>query len=277
MNNALGRYIDKDTLVHKIDPRIKLISIIVLTVCLFLPNIEFVGLGFIGFFVLLLVIFGKIPLTYIFKPLKFVWIMVVFLFIVDMLTTKTGTVWFTLWGIKFYQEVFLSILYILLRVTMMITISMILTATTKPLHLNYALEYLMTPLKLVKFPVVEVSMMISIALRFIPTISLETQRLMKAQSSRGANFQSPNIFKRVGALVSLLVPLFISAFDRSEQLADAMEVKGFDIEVKRSKYQQLKFSLKDLFFLIFILLILFGTILISIYYENIITFIFSWF
>ena len=130
---------------------------------------------------------------------------------------------------------------------MMICITMVLTSTTKPLDLTYGLEWYMTPLKPLHFPVHIIAMMISIALRFIPTILDETQRIKKAQESRGVDFSHGGPFKRVKAVVSLIIPLFISAFERSEQLADAMEARGYDPNGKRTRYRILHFHWSDLF------------------------------
>ena len=129
----------------------------------------------------------------------------------------------------------------------MIELTMILTSTTKPLDLTYALEWYMTPLKVIKFPAHEVAMVISIALRFIPTLLDETTRIMKAQESRGVDFKHGKFSARLKAIVSLIIPLFISAFQRSEELADSMEARGYDPSAQRTRYRILKFHWKDLF------------------------------
>ena len=125
-------------------------------------------------------------------------------------------------------------------------ITMVLTGTTKPMDLTYALEWYMAPLKLIKFPVHIVAMTLSIALRFIPTLLDETQRIMKAQASRGVDFNRGGLFKRIGAVLSLIVPLFVSAIGRSEELSNAMEARGYDPYAKRSRYRILQFGWRDL-------------------------------
>ena len=128
----------------------------------------------------------------------------------------------------------------------MISVTTVLTATTKPLELTYGLEYFMSPLKVIKFPAHEIAMTISIALRFIPTILEETQKIMKAQASRGVDLQEGKLKEKIGAIISLIIPLFISAFQRSEELANAMEARGYNPSAKRTRYRQLKFKGIDL-------------------------------
>ena len=128
----------------------------------------------------------------------------------------------------------------------MFCLTMILTSTTKPMDLTYAFEWYMTPLKLIKFPVHEIAMTLSIALRFIPTLLDETDRIMKAQASRGVDFSHGGLFKRFKAVISLIIPLFVSAIQRSEELSDAMEARGYDPRAKRTRYRKLRFSWRDI-------------------------------
>ena len=148
---------------------------------------------------------------------------------------------------------------------------MILTATTKPLELTYALEWYLTPLKIVKFPAHEVAMTISIALRFIPTILSEVERIMKAQSSRGVDFKHGKISSRFKAIISLIIPLFISAFQRSEELADAMEARGYDPKQKRTRYRKLSFHFSDIFVFLLCAGVMAGTIVVSVLQFNLLT------
>ena len=150
--------------------------------------------------------------------------------------------------------------YIFIRLIMMLMITMILTSSTKPMDLTYGLEWYMAPLKVVKFPSHIVAMTLSIALRFIPTLIDETNRIIKAQASRGVDFTHGGPFKRFRAIFSLIIPLFVSAIMRSEELSDAMEARGYDPYAKRSRYRVLKFHFGDLLALLVGLLI-FGGIL----------------
>jgi energy-coupling factor transport system permease protein len=269
----LGRYINKNTIIHRLDPRLKFLSLIFITVMLFIPGIGFYGLLAVFLLLIFGLIFGKIPLSYILSPLKFMWIMFIILIILNLISIRTGSLlltipvhfWFFNFTIKVYSGALIQTAFIFGRVFIMMLLSIVLTATTRPMELNYALEFLMYPLKFIKFPVVEVSMMISLALRFIPTISMETQKLMMAQESRGAKFRTGNIFKRLLAIISLLVPLFVASFERSEQLANAMEVRGYDLKVKRTKYHKLSFHLCDGVFSLLLILDLTFLILLRIF------------
>ena len=136
--------------------------------------------------------------------------------------------------------------YIILRLIMMISLTMMLTATTKPMDLTYAFEWYMFPLRVIRFPVSEIAMTLSIALRFIPTLLDETDRIMKAQASRGVDFNHGRFGKRIKAIISLIIPLFISAIERSEELSNAMEARGYDPKAKRTRYRILKFSWRDI-------------------------------
>ena len=146
----------------------------------------------------------------------------------------------------------------------MVSLTLILTSTTKPMDLTYGLEWLMTPLKVLHFPVHEVAMTISLALRFIPTLLDETDRIMKAQASRGVDFQEGKLSEKIRAIVSLIVPLFISAFQRSDELANAMEARGYDPSKKRTRYRLLKWKTRDTLSMIFILVIFGATLALSI-------------
>ena len=159
--------------------------------------------------------------------------------------------------------------YIILRLVIMMSLMMILTSTTKPMDLTYALEWYMTPLKLIKFPVHEIAMTLSIALRFIPTLLDETDRIMKAQSSRGVDFNHGGILKKFKAGVSLILPLFISAIERSEELANAMEVRGYDPSAKRTRYRKLTFSWRDIISFILVGGLIAGIIYLVIYDNNV--------
>ena len=256
MNNiSLGRYIPYDTIIHKLDPRSKIIAMILLLVCVFLP------IGYIGFAALLVLIFillkvAKIKVSSIFKSLKPMWFMMIFILVINMFLIQDGDVLFVLFGRSFYVKAFTQTLMIIIRLMLMISVTTVLTATTKPLDLTYGLEYFMSPLKVIKFPAHEIAMTISIALRFIPTILEETQKIMKAQASRGVDLQEGKLKEKIGAIVSLIIPLFISAFQRSEELANAMEARGYNPSAKRTRYRILKFKKIDFASLIISILVL---------------------
>ena len=147
----------------------------------------------------------------------------------------------------------------------MIALTMVLTSTTKPMDMTYAFEWYMSPLKVIRFPAHEIAMTLSIALRFIPTLLEETERIMKAQASRGVDFNHGGLFKRFGAVIALIIPLFVSALERSEELANAMIVRGYDPRAKRTRYRLLKFSWRDLIAFIFIVGLFAGIIVLFVF------------
>lgn len=263
MNNiSLGRYIPYNTIIHRLDPRTKIIAMILVLVCVFLP------IGYIGFATMLLLVFtllkvAKIKISSIYKSLKPMWFMMIFILVINMFLLKEGEVLFTIFNRPFYTKAFTQTLMIIIRLVLMISVTTILTATTKPLDLTYGLEYFMSPLKVIKFPAHEIAMTISIALRFIPTILEETQKIMKAQASRGVDLQEGKLKEKINAIISLIIPLFISAFQRSEELANAMEARGYNPSAKRTRYRILKFSGRDVVSIMLSMLVLGGCIAFS--------------
>ena len=173
-----------------------------------------------------------------------VWMMV-FLLIINCLVLKTGTPLFSVFGFEVYSDAVYQTVYIAVRLMFMIVITTILTATTKPLDLTLGIEKLLHPFEKIGLPAHIIAMMISIALRFIPTLIEETQRIMKAQASRGVDLENGKIGEKVMAILSLIVPLFVSSFDRADQLANAMEARGYDPNQKRTRYKVLKMQKAD--------------------------------
>ena len=263
MNNiSLGRYIPYDTIIHKLDPRTKIIAMILLLVCVFLP------IGYIGFAALLLLVFillklAKVKISSIYKSLKPMWFMMIFILVINMFLIQEGDVLFVLFNRPFYTKAFTQTLMIIIRLVLMISVTTVLTATTKPLDLTYGLEFFMTPLKVIKFPAHEIAMTISIALRFIPTILEETQKIMKAQASRGVDMDEGKLLEKITAIVSLIIPLFISSFQHSDELANAMEARGYNPTGKRTRYRTLKMKLYDYVSLVLLALLLVGAIFVS--------------
>ena len=153
----------------------------------------------------------------------------------------------------------------------MLAVTTILTTTTKPLDMTYGLEWYMSPLKVIRFPAHEIAMTISIALRFIPTILEETERIIKAQKSRGVDLEEGKLKEKIGAIISLLIPLLISSFQRSEELSDAMEARGYNPSAKRTRYRVLKFKLSDLFAALITVILLTLIILLGVYNLQIVT------
>jgi energy-coupling factor transport system permease protein len=263
---TIGRYMPYQTWMHKLDPRLKLFAMIAFMVTIFLrfnhvmTDLFLYGLIFI--IIGLLMKITKLSFRQLFKQLKALWLMLIFLLVINILIPNTQTIntYFMVFGLRIYHAALLQTFYIVFRLVLMIALTLILTASTRPLDLTYAIEWYLTPLKVIRFPSHEVAMTMSIALRFIPTLLDETNRIMKAQASRGVDFVHGKLKEKMRAIVSLIVPLFISAFQRSEELANAMEARGYDPSATRTRYRQLKWRTRDSFALAFMTLYFIGFI-----------------
>jgi energy-coupling factor transport system permease protein len=278
---TLGRYAPFNSFVHRLDPRSKLFILVLMMVAVFYSYqsqvMTFVmgGILFLIIFVILLV--SRISLRQLFSSLKALWIMIIILLLINILVPPVNAtnIAFSVGSFNVFWESILQSAKIILRLVMMISLTLILTATTKPLDLTYALEWYMYPLKIIKFPTHEIAMTISIALRFIPTLLDETMRIMNAQASRGVDFEHGKIKEKIKAILSLIVPLFMSAFQRSEELANAMEARGYNPRAKRTRYRNLHWSLGDTFALILIMVLTAGVIVTSAMNYNYIEMIFN--
>ncbi len=241
---VLGRYIPYDSIIHRLDPRAKIYSMIILLIAVFIPS-GFYGYLVIGSVVLLATLLSNVPLKSFlqgFKPLIF---MMAFLMLINVFVVQSGDVLLTVGWFKLYSGAVFQTLYILVRLLLMIAITTILTVTTKPLDLTMAFEKLLKPFKRFGLPAHEISMTISIALRFIPIILEEALRIMKAQQSRGVDYEEGKLKEKIRAILALIVPLFVCAFQRAEDLANAMEARGYNPQGQRTKFRQLKYHYRD--------------------------------
>lgn len=245
-NITLGKFVPGNSLLHKLDPRTKLFGLLCLLVSIFFP-IEYIQYAFLMLVTIVLLLISKTSIKSIFKSLKTMWFMMIFLLIINIFVVKEGEILFTLWSVSIYKQAIISTVSVILRLFMMISLTTILTTTTSPLELTSAIEYYFSPLKIIKFPAHEIAMTISIALRFIPTLLEETEKIMKAQASRGVDIENGSLKEKINGVVSLIIPLFVSSFQRSEELANAMEARGYNPSGKRTRYRQMKFHLRDLF------------------------------
>ena len=278
MNNiALGKYIPGNSFIHKLDPRTKIMAMILLMITIFWNVGDF--LKFPVYFILSIVIYvllriSGIKVKTILKSLKPMMFMMVFLFVINIFVYQEGYPLFTIPFVNFtlYLESITQTLFIIIRLALMLAVTTILTTTTKPLDMTYGLEWYMSPLKVIKFPAHEIAMTISIALRFIPTILEETQRIIKAQTSRGVDLEEGTLKEKISAIISLLIPLLISSFQRSEELSDAMEARGYDPSAIRTRYRVLRFKTVDLVSSIISVLLMTAIILIGVFSNNIETF-----
>ena len=284
MNNIVfGRYVNANTFVHKLDPRTKIFLLVLFSVGIFLHftnNItSLIMAGIYLALVLVLMLFTRIRIIDLFKSFSVMWVMILFLTIIYIITPVKDPnlpVAFVLFGTKtVYWDSFVNMGYIVVRLLLLISLAMVLTSSTRPMDMTYAFEWYMNPLKVIRFPVHAIAMTLSIALRFIPTLLDETNRIMRAQESRGADFKHGSLFKRFGAIISLIIPLFVSAIDRSEQLANAMEARGYDPRAKRTRYKVLRGNWRDAVALIFGLAIFGGIVFLLVYdshYKQIVFF-----
>ena len=192
---------------------------------------------------------AKIGIRMIVQSFKPMIMMMIFLLVINSLTVRTGEVMFTIGTFSVYRDAIFNTLFVVVRLLLMISITTLLTATTNPLDLTLGIEWLLKPLEIIHFPSHEVAMMVSIALRFIPTIIEETMRIMNAQKSRGVDFENGRISEKIAAILSLIVPLFSVAFERAYELADAMEARGYVPGKERTRYHVLKFRLADYLFI----------------------------
>lgn len=264
MNNiALGRYLPLDSIIHKMDPRAKIMAMLFVMIAIFI-DAGYVGYAVIGVVVVAIALMGKLKLSFLWRSMKPMLFMLVFLLIINLLVIKDGSILFTIGSFHIYSGALSQTLYIVIRLALMIMVTTILTATTKPLQLTLGIEDLLKPFQVIHVPAHQIAMMISIALRFIPTLIEETQRIMKAQASRGVDIEEGKLMEKIRAILSLIVPLFVSAFQRAEDLAYAMEARGYIPDRPRTRYQQLKMHAKDYILLAGSMVILAGMIILNI-------------
>ena len=245
MNNiALGQYLPLNSIVHKMDPRAKIAAMLLVMIAIFIPA-GYSGYAVLGVVVCLVALLAKLRLSFVWRAMRPMLFMLAFLLVINILVIRDGYVVFSIGSFHIYSGAVSQTLYIVIRLALMVTITTILTATTKPLDLTLGIEDLLKPFRKIGLPAHEIAMMISIALRFIPTLIEETQRIMKAQASRGVDLENGTIKEKISAILSLLVPLLVSAWDRAVQLADAMEARGYVPGKHRTRYKQLKMESYD--------------------------------
>ena len=249
---TFGRYTFRDTFVHRLDARNKIFLMILCMVAIFFQfkmwstALFLSGLYFVALIILMII--SKVNFLSLFKSLAGMWLFIIILMAIYIFIPNNNyylPTAFTIGSLQVKWDAFCQSGYIILRLILMISLTMVLTSTTKPMDMTYAFEWYLLPLKPLHFPTHEIAMTLSIALRFIPTLLDETERIMKAQASRGVDFNHGGLFKRFAAVIALIIPLFVSALERSEELANAMIVRGYDPRAKRTRYRLLRFSWRD--------------------------------
>ncbi len=264
-NIALGRYLPLDSFIHRLDPRIKIMSMIFFMTAVFLVGGDnpFLAYGLLTGILLIAILSAKLTISYVIKAMKPMMFMIIFLSIINIFAYKTGTVILSIGNFKIYSDAIFNTLFIIFRLMLMIMITTLLTASTAPLDLTLGIEDLLSPFKKIGVPSHEIAMMISIALRFIPTLIEDTQRIMNAQASRGVDFEEGKLKEKIVGIVSLIIPLFVSAYHRAEDLADAMEARGYSPGKERTRYKQLKIRFTDILVLTFSFALCFVTFYVS--------------
>ncbi len=317
MNNiTIGQYIPGESWLHRLDPRIKLFSLVIMLVATFIipvssDVIPLISMTSILVLIILLTISTGVPIKKVLNGLKPIVFLLTFTFVIQLFYVKTGNLVFdpiemyisvtsilaiilyivfynltkkyikfriiyfflavfvifllqavlpyvplTSYTLEIYDEGLLRAGFIFLRITNVIILTSLLTFTTMTTDLNYGIEALLKPLKIVKVPVDMIAMMLSLTLRYIPTLLIETEKIMKAQASRGVDFKESTFKEKISQIISLLIPVFVISFKRSEDLGNAMEVRGYVIGQKRTRIDEYKISTKDVITIIFSILIL---------------------
>ncbi len=242
---TIGQYVHGDSIVHILDPRVKIINTIILITSLFLIA-NFWGFAIFLGFNLVVIYISKIPLKKVLKGLKPILFLVMLTVILHVFMTRGGEVLFQWKFLRIESEGLYTGTFMASRILLLIMFTSLLTLTTSPLQLTDGIEYILKPLKKIGVPASEISMMMTIALRFIPTLMEEAEKIMKAQKARGADFESGNLIQRAKNLIPLLVPLFISAFRRADELALAMESRCYQGGKKRTRLHIMEIKRRDI-------------------------------
>ncbi len=264
---TLGQYFPCDSVLHRLDPRLKIVSLIafiVLTFCTF----NFYSLAVVGAFVIAIILMSRVPLKMYFKSLKVIIIIVVITSLLNLFYGQ-GEPIFEWWIFRVTLEGIYNAIFVCTRIVCLILFSSALTFTTSPNDLTDALERLMKPLKVFHIKVHEIAMMMTIALRFVPTLLEETDKIMAAQKARGADMESGNLVARAKALIPILVPLFVSSFRRAYELAVAMECRCYQGGDGRTRMKQLKLQKRDYLSMLVSLLVIAGVVLCNIFLPQI--------
>lgn len=265
---SFGQYFPGNSLIHRLDPRAKILlftAFIVIIFCTF----SYPALGVTAAFTLLFLILSRISPKFYFKSLKVIIFIVLFTSVLNLFYGTGDPIW-SWWVFKITWEGIHRAIFVTVRIICLILASSCLTFTTSPTELTDAIERLMRPLRVIHFPVHEVAMMMSLALRFVPTLLEETDKIMQAQKARGADMDSGNIAKRVKALIPILVPLFVSAFRRAYEIATAMECRCYRGGTGRTRMKTIHMGARDVIAFVVMALVIGGVIVCNIFLTRVI-------
>lgn len=241
---AFGQFYPADSFVHKLDPRTKLLASIVYIVAVFLCTSYYSYLACFLFLVISIIV-SRIPIRSVLKTVKAVLFIIIITVVINILFYSDGKVLWSWWKLTITEQGLIFASKMAMRLLFLVLSTSLITLTTTPMNLTDGLESLLTPLKWIKFPVHDVAIIMSIALRFIPSFMEEIDKIMMAQKARGASFDTGGLIKRAKALLPILIPLFVSAFRRADELAMALDARCYNATPNRTKMKKLTFTGRD--------------------------------
>ena len=243
---TIGQYVPRESPIHRLDPRTKIAGVTAFMVVIFVAR-DFLGYGLLTLFLVGIILLARIPLGFVLRGLRPIIFLLVLTVVLNMFFSGVdgGTVVFRIWRLTATREGIVRALFIAARLILLVGVTSLLTFTTSPVELTDGIERLLRPFRRIGVPAHELAMMMTIALRFIPTLLEETEKIMKAQMARGAVFDRGGVLRRARALVPVLVPLFVSAFRRADELALAMEARCYRGGEKRTRMRELRFAPRD--------------------------------
>lgn len=264
-NITFGQYYPGNSVIHKLDPRFKIVLTFGLIIVAFVAS-NFISLGLVSLATVAMMILSKIPVKMYLKTIKSIWFFIALTAVINIFFIQTGNVLLEFWKIKIYSGGVEKALFIALRIFLLLIISSALTYTTTPTSLTDAIESLLKPLSKIGINIHTFAMMMTIALRFIPTLIEETGKIMNAQKARGASMDDGSIIKRIRAVIPILIPLLASSIRRATELADAMECRCYHGGEGRTRLKVMKSSTKDYVSLVLFVLLIAGVVLINIFF-----------
>ena len=262
---TFGQYYPAKSFVHNMDPRAKLVLVIAYIVAIFLAS-NFYALVAVTLFLVIAVIFSRVPFGRVLRSVKMILFVIIFTAILNLFFYSAGEDAHMIWEWRFLSlswESVINMIFLAMRLFLLVMGTAILTLTTTPVALTDGIESLLTPLKWIKFPVHELALIMSIALRFIPILIDETNRIIAAQKARGANFEKGGLISRAKAMIPVLIPLLVSAFRRAEDLGDAMDARCYSGAKGRTKYKKLTFTWRDLIGLLLVAGLITGIVFLN--------------
>ncbi len=260
---TLGQFFPGNSILHRLDPRLKVLLMLSFVVFVFFAD-NLLSFSYLFLLVAFMVVLSGISVKVILKGLGPIVFISIFTAIINLFWTTGETPLFQFYFIRIFPEGIWRAVYMVLRIiSLVVGTSLLLTYTTSPMDLTDAMESLLSPLKKIKVPVHEFAMMMSLALRFVPTLIEETERIINAQKARGADFETGNLLKRAKALIPILIPLFISSFSRATDLAIAMECRCYVGGEGRTRMKVMRIRFSDVISFLFLILLFFGVLLLS--------------